>query len=373
MKGMINGIDFWELSAQKYYAPPNSWSEEKKHDTAYNRIFSGDWWGARKVDGAFYKFLKDEDGNMSLTGRSKSVGGDYLDKIEWVPHLHSFFESLPNGTCFIGELYLPSNEQAKSTTTIMNCLVEKAVKRQEIEPLHYYIFDVLAWDGEVWYTRPAIERFDELNAFSRAYLYKYVEWAQYYCGKELWQMLQELLAEGYEGMVITRAAAPYQPGKRPSKDCLKVKKELQDTIDCVVIGANPPSKLYTGKEIESWPYWFDEMTNTKVEVIDFTNPQKSMYKLYVDGAPVIPVTKNWFYGWAGSLKLGAYKDGKLVEIGNLSGITDEVKENWRDWVGKVIEVTAMEVMDTGGLRHPKYVGERSDKAPTECTWDSIFK
>ena len=39
-----------------------------------------------------------------------------------------------------------------------------------------------------------------------------------------------------------------------------------------------------------------------------------MYKEYVDGATVIPVTKNWFYGWAGSLRLGVMKDGKEVEI-----------------------------------------------------------
>lgn len=364
MKHYINGIDFWELQAMKYYAPPNSWSEEKKHDTAYNRIFSGDWWGARKVDGAFYKFLKDEDGNMSLTGRSKSVGGDYLDKIEWVPQLHSFFESLPNGTCFIGELYLPSNEQAKSTTTIMNCLVEKAIKRQEIEPLRYYIFDVLAWEGESWYQRPAIERFDELNAFARAYPEKYIDWAKYYCGKELWQMLQELLADGYEGMVITRAGAPYQPGKRPSKDCLKVKKELQDTIDCVIMSGLPPRKDYTGIEIRTWPYWYDEMANEKI--------YGEFYDDYANGRAIMPVTKTWYNGWAGSLKLGAYKNGQLVSIGQLSGITDEIKENWHDYIGKVCEITAMEIMDTKGIRHPKFCRWRDDIDPTDCTWERIF-
>ena len=372
---MINGIDFYNLEIEKYYAPPNSWSEEKRRDNAISKIFSGDWVGAQKRDGAFYAFICDEDGNRFLRGRSKSVSGEYLDKYELVPQLHPFFESLPKGTCLLGEIYLPRDEQAKTTTSFMNCLPEKAIKRQQKEEdkLHYYIFDILADEGKSLIDTAAENRFNLLSSYQHTYGENYHEWAQYYEGKELWNRLQELLADGYEGIVITRKGATYKPGKRTNQDTLKVKKELQDTIDCVVIGANPPSKLYTGKEIESWPYWFDEMTNTKVEVTDFTNPQKSMYKLYVDGAPVIPVTKNWFYGWAGSLKLGAYKDGKLVEIGNLSGITDEVKENWRDWVGKVIEVTAMEVMDTGGLRHPKFVGERIDKAPTECTWDSIFK
>ena len=364
MKMIIDGIDFHELEAQKYYAPPNSWSPEKRKDVATSRIFSGDWWGALKRDGAFYKFIKGMDGSMELLGRSKSVTGDYLNKIDWVPHLQNFFREMPNGTCFIGELYLPSNEQAKSTTSIMNCLVSKAVKRQEKEPLHYYIFDVLAWEGRSWIDKPAIERFDELNAFSRAYPYENVEWAQYFCGKELWEALQSYLADGHEGVVITRDFAPYQPGKRPSKDCLKVKKELQDTIDCIIIGVNEPSRIYSGKELEAWPYWFNEITSERV------NDQ--LYKSYVDGAPVIPVTKGWFNEWAGSLKLGVYKDGKIVQIGNLSGITDEVKENWRDYVGKVAEVTAMEVMDTEGLRHPKLNRFREDMPARDCTWEKIY-
>ena len=366
MKGMIDNINFWELEPQRYYAPPNSWSQEKKHDTAVSRIFSGEWLGSQKRDGAFYKFIKDENGNMALLGRSKSVSGDYLDKIDWVPHLHDFFNALPNGTCLIGELYLPRDEQAKTTTSIMNCLKEKAIGRQAKpeDKLHYYVFDILAIDGKSVYTRPAQDRFNLITWLTPT---PYVELADYKSGKELWELLQNLLADGYEGVVITRAAAPYQPGKRPSKDCLKVKKELQDTIDCVVIGASAPRKDYTGTEIRTWPYWFDQMTNQKV--------YGEFYNDYADGKPILPVTKTWYNGWAGSFRLGAYKDGKLIEIGNLSGITDEMKEHWQDWVGKVIEITAMEIMESEngyGLRHPKYVGERMDKAAKECTWESIF-
>ena len=94
--------------------------------------------------------------------------------------------------------------------------------------------------------------------------------------------------------------------------------------------------------------------------------------MYVDGAPVVPVTKPWFFGWAGSLRLGVVKDGKNVEIGNLSGVTDEIKENWKDYVDCPIEVTAMEVMDTGGLRHPKFVRFRDDILKSDCTWEKVF-
>ena len=144
----IDGINFHDLEVQKYWSFPKSYKKDPKEETR-NMIFSGDYVGSRKMDGAFYKLVKDMDGNMELLGRSKSVSGDYLNKFDWIPHLHPFFENLPNGTCLIGELYFPSNEGSNKVTSIMGCLVDKAIARQENGPkLHYYVFDILAWAGK---------------------------------------------------------------------------------------------------------------------------------------------------------------------------------------------------------------------------------
>lgn len=377
MEKYIDGVNFFELEAEKYFAPPSSWSQEKKKDWANNRIFSGEWYGAQKRDGAFFMFLKDEDGNMYFRPRSRNVKKEFVNKIDWVPHLHEFFESLPKGTCLLGELYLPSKEEAKATTSIINCLVDKAIKRQEKEPLHYYVFDILADRGESYLNMKAIDRFLTVEDYGKKYIYDNVEWAHYLTGKELWNEIQNLLADGYEGVVITRAESHYLPGKRTNKDTLKIKKELQDTIDCFIIGANPPSQIYSGKEIETWEYWFDERMDKKITATDYLNQfHETIYKSYIEGAPVIPVTKNWFNGWAGSLKLGAMKDGLVVHIGNLSGITEETKENWKELVGTVCEITAMEIMtaDNGekGLRHPKLLNYRSDMTKEDCNWYKIF-
>ena len=102
MKNFIDNVNFHTLEVQKYWSAPSTWDAERKKNEVHNAIFSGEYVGARKMDGAFYKFIKDEDGNMELIGRSKSVNGDYLDKIDWVPQLHSFFDSLPNGACLLG-------------------------------------------------------------------------------------------------------------------------------------------------------------------------------------------------------------------------------------------------------------------------------
>lgn len=376
MKYYINGYNFFEMEAEKYFAPPSSWSQEKKQEWAESKIFSGEWYGAQKRDGAFFMFLKDEDGNMFLRPRARNVKKEFINKIDWVPHLHSFFESLPNGTCLLGEIYLPSNEQAKSTTSIMNCLLNKAIKRQEKEKLRYYIFDILADGGQSLIDCPAKDRFDILNSCQRTYGEGYYEWAKYYTGKELWDILQNLLADGYEGVVITRGDASYLPGKRTNKDTLKIKKELQETIDCVIIGANPPATLYTGKEPETWEFWFDESENCFITAQEYLEKEHTnIYAAYADGAPVKPVTKNRFYGWAGSLKLGLWDGNKFIHVGDLSGISDEMKMNWQDYLDKVVEITCMEISEdkdgNKGFRHPKLLRVRDDKSTTDCTIDQM--
>ena len=362
---IIDNVDFHELPAQKYWSFPSGYKKDSKAETQ-NMIFSGDYVGARKMDGAFYKFIKDENGNMELIGRSKSVKGDYIDKIEWVPQLHEFFNSLPNGTCLLGELYFPEKEGSSNVTTIMGCLPQKARDRQEKGmKLHYYIFDVLAFAQSACFNSNIEERVEQLNNIAKGWSSKYVEFAKYYEGKELWNHLQETLNVGGEGVVITKKGTCYQPGKRPARQTLKVKKELHETIDCFFTGhATAPTKEYTGKEIETWQYWLNERTGEKLN--------GEYYKEYFNGAPLIPITKPYFNGWAGSLEIGVIKNDKVVPIGYLSGLSDEIKANYKDYKGKVIEVGAMEVLETGGLRHAKMLNFRPDLTIKECTWEKIW-
>ena len=374
MDCIIEGIDFYNLEAMKYYSPSTSWSEEKKKQNAMEKIFSGEWWGARKVDGIFCMCGKNPEGEIFLRPRAKNTKGEFVNKVDWVPQFHWFLNELEPGTVLLGEVYLPRDEQAKTTTSIMNCLLKKSLARQAKpeDKLHLYVFDILADEGESYLNMKAIDRFLRVEDYSTIYNNPYVEWAKYYRGKELWDMLQHLLANGYEGMVITREDAPYQPGKRSNKVSLKVKRELQDTIDCVIIGANAPTKLSGTGMPEQWEWWFNETTNEKILASEyFAKNHETIYKFYVEGGPVVPVTKGWFYGWAGSLKLGLYDGDKLVHVGDLSGIDESIKAHWKDYVGAVAEISCMEIHDTGGLRHPRFLGWRMDKAAADCTIDQI--
>ena len=384
MYGYIDGYDFGEMEAMKYYAPPATWSDEKKRESARSKIMSGDWFGAEKKDGYFAKLIKDEDGNIILYSRSRGVNGKFADKHEWVPHLNPFFEELPNGTCLLGEIYFPSAPGSRNITTIMGCLKEKAIARQEKgEKLHFYVFDMLAWAGENWLNKPAKIRFE--NVTSMRFLpcmeeIEYVSFAEYKNGKELWSMLQEILARDDEGIVITHRDGVYEPGKRPSKTTLKIKKELKQTIDCFFTGrGSAPTKEYTGKEIETWQLWENTRTGEKLN--------GEYFRDYQEGAPIMPVTKGYYHGWYGSLEIGVfrhkagskcqingivYEGMEVFPIGWLSGVTEEMKAEPKKYAFKPIEVTAMEYdAYSHTLRHGKMVGWRNDLSLKDCTLEKI--
>lgn len=378
MYGHIDGYDFGEMECQRYWAPPASWSDEKKRENARMKIYSGDFLGAEKRDGYFAKLIKDEDGNIILYSRSRGVNGKFADKHEWVPHLNSFFNDLPNGTCLLGELYFPSQPGSRNVTTIMGCLKEKAIDRQNKgEKLHFYVFDCLAWDGKSWMKKTAQQRFTWVSAFAPI---GYVSFAQYVSGSDLWTLLQEILARGDEGIVITHKDGLYEPGKRPSKTTLKVKKELKQTIDCFFTGVgSAPTHLYTGKEIETWQFWESQITGEKI--------LGDHYKDYKTGASIVPVTKGWFHGWCGSMEIAVlkrkagshckingmtYEDTEVYPIGWLSGLPDEMKADPVKYAFKPIEVTAMEIdMFSYSLRHGKMVGWRDDLTLSDCTFEKL--
>lgn len=373
MFGFINNYNFKELEPQKYWAPPASWSIEKKKETTRNRIFSGDWLAAEKKDGYFSKFLKDEDGNILLFSRSKNVNNEYPEKHEWVPHLQEYFEKIPNGSCFLGELYLPNMPGSKNVTTLLGCLKDKCVERQnKNEKLHFYIFDILAFNNVSFLDKTAINRFAFIKKIENIYNSEYIEYAQYSSGIELWQNLQSILSSGREGMVLIRNNSLYQPGKRPSKDCQKIKKELSDTIDAFFTGKTmPATEDYKGKEIETWQYWQDMRTGEK-----FLDNESNTYKRYINGEMIKPITRGHFYGWAGSLEVGVYnKEGKIVPIAWLSGLPDEIKAAPEDFTMKPFEMIAMQIHEDTegkGLRHAKFLKWRPDNSLKDCTYEKIF-
>lgn len=383
MIGFINGFDWVNVEPMRYWSFTASTPDSVKQETVKNAIFSGDYMGALKVDGYYQRIVKDDDGQIFMIARSRNVKGEVVDKHEWVPQLNEWFAALPNGTCFLCECYLPTSESSKSTTSILGCLKEKAITRQKTNPLHLYVFDVMAFNGTNYNNTKYIDRARTLRNIAKKDEYKsnYVEWAEFFEGKELWIALQAYLAKGREGMVIMRKDAIVYNKRTPARVSIKVKKELQQNIDCFFTGRTlPPTREYTGKEIETWQYWENTYTGEKL--------CGDYFKEYKNGGTLAPITKGYYHGWAGSLEIGVLKKANgrckvrdeviegynVTPIGWLSGVTEEMKADPIKFAFQPIEVAAMELYQDGTtitLRHGKIKQFRPDLALTDCTWEKI--
>ena len=163
--------------------------------------------------------------------------------------------------------------------------------------------------------------------------------------------LNEIFLKGGEGAVFKHAESLYRPGMRTTvSQSFKVKEHV-DSVDLIVMDVLDPEKTYTGKEVESWPYW-------------------------IDGEPV---TKPYYYGWKNALKLGAYDDeGNLVEVCRVaSGLTDEIRADLGfdsdSFLGNVAEISCMSLNKKDKtIRHPVFVRFRDDKSDLDCKLSEIF-
>ena len=365
--GFVDGIDWVNAEAMKYWSYPSGYKKDSRAEIR-NYIFSGNYYGALKVDGYYQRLVKDEDGNCFMIARNKDVNGKAINKIEWVPQLQPFMDALPNGTVFFCEAYLPGNEGSRKITSLLGCLKDKCIQRQESgQKLHFYIFDVAAYNGENYVELGMKKRIAALELITEIYEKQFdcIEWATYYNGNDLWEKLDEYLSSGREGMVITHEDCPIYFKRTPARQTIKVKKEINQTIDCFFTGKfTPPTRKYEGKELETWKYWVNLVSGEHIE--------GEKYMDFYNGAPIEPVTKPFFHNWAGSLEIGLVKGDKVVPIGYLSNLTEEIKANPEKYRGRCIEVTCMEIQETGGLRHAKMLGFRDDLTVRDCIWEKVF-
>lgn len=372
MFGFIDGINMNEIEAEKYWQFGKSYKGDVHKEIKY-MIESGRYIGSEKKDGFYMRLIKDEDGNIIFHGRKEGVDGTYANKIDWVPQFKDFFNSLPNGTCLLGEAYLPNNRGSRNITKILGCLKEKALKRQEKEEkLHYYIFDIWAFNGKSYLNKTIEERVETLSSLKRNC--SYIDFAEYLEGKSLWNRLGEILSSGGEGIVMTKKGSKPEPGKRTARKTLKVKMEIENTIDAFLTGNYKPATIhYNSDKEEDWCYWQNDKTGEKYN--------RNMFDEYCHGATIFPITKAHYYGWASSVEFGLYRDGKIIPIGWISGITDELKaeivEYNENCIGRVAELTAMEIeKDKGGnysLRHGRIKQWRaaSDKKSEDCLFSQL--
>ena len=360
---MIQPMLIWTLPANK-------------KDKLSEICASGEYFAEEKIDGALYQFCRTDKGNY-LFGRTVSVKNGLLtNKIDNVPHINSALSCLPCGTVIIGEIYIPGGT-SKNVTSIMGCLPAEAIKRQDKQgKIKYYLHDMIFYNGEDMQSWGAEARYQKLvEAWNEFHLeqFDFLRLAESFdTGIE--ERLSQILAAGGEGIVLKKKDAPYSEGKRPAWATIKCKQ--MDTIDLVCTRAIEATKEYTGKELETWPYWQERSERNQNGEYIWLSSEGQYYEDYLHNPHIYrPVTKPYFYGWKTAIGIGAYDDeGNLKEIGTVSsGLTDEMRAHLDDYVGKVVALQCMSIdRKEKTLRHPIVKAWRDDKNAAECKLSEVF-
>lgn len=339
-----------ELYPGSLQIPAMLYSKAPDGEKLLRELGSKKYIGQEKIDGSFYQLEKTDDGHIYLFSRAISKKtGELSEKIANVPHIKEWAEQLPNGTILIGEIYVPGGK-SNDTTKIMGALPEKAIERQKDNPIHYYVHDMIRYNGKSLIDTDFEHRYSDLceHIDIECDNPDWLRVASSFTGYDMYKTIQRYLDGGSEGCVIKLKSGLYLPGKRPVWN-FKVKEQV-DSLDFVILDLLDPEKEYTGKELDTWKYYKDD----------------------------VPVTKDYYMGWKNALSVGAYKDGKLVYVGRVaSGLTDEMKAHMTKepdlYIGSVCEIQAMSIdKERKTFRHPRLISMRFDKNPNECQLDEIF-
>lgn len=340
---------------------------------------NGEYFLEEKIDGAFYQFVKTEN-HSYLFGRTVSkLSGILTEKSDNVPHLKEALNCLPAGTILIGEIYVPGGT-SKDTVSIMGCLPALAIKRQEKEPIHYYVHDIIAYDTVNLIDSPADLRYKILAAIWKKHnlnQYSFLRLATR-VDEDMEAEISRILKSGGEGVVLKKKDYPYTPGKRPAWSTIKVKQ--MDSIDLICTGFCDATKEYTGKELATWEYWEERGERSQDGEYTWLLSEGQYYEDYFHNPHIYrPVTKPYFLGWKTAIRIGAYNDnGDLVDLGTVSsGLTDdnkrEMTENPDLWLGHVIALDCMQIdKKEHTLRHPVFKCKRDDKDAKDCVISEIF-
>lgn len=371
---MIDGINFSTIEAEKYWDFPKSYKGDKKIEIR-NLILSNQYIGAIKKDGYYYRYVNDATNDYPelLSRNISKITNRFTDKIGHVPHIARTLAKLPSGTVLLGEIHFNDLSKTSSdVTTIMGCKQEKAIARQEAgDKLYYYIFDVWAYNGQSLMDMPIEKRIEILDYQIRPLVKSnpYIQCANYKIGEDLLELLDAALADGEEGIVMTKMGTIPEPGKRTSRKTIKVKKEIVYSLDVFFTGKyKSATRPYTGTETETWKFWENTRTGEKIGGL--------LFDQYVSGEPIEPVTKSYFYGWAGSLEIGCLRGDTIHVIGYLSGLKDEFKQMITEPNNQLImcpcQVTAMQFTKDNMLRHAKFEKFREDLTYKDCEYSKIF-
>jgi len=281
------------------------------------------WIAETKEDGSRYLMHITDTGNRFFSRRI-SVKGGRVEKTDNIPHLRDMKKLDDYSyTVLDGEVKSPTNDFG-DTVSIMGAKPDKAIKRQkEIGKAVFVVFDCLYYRGVNIMDKPLRERRQIAEDVVAPLFSKYIYFVRNaHSTLEKSELLQTVWDEGGEGIILKNLDAKYVPDGRDKNTWIKVKRQ------------------------KDW----------SVFIVGFTEG-KGKYK-----------------GLIGAIKFGVYDKGKVVEIGQCSGMNDDIRQELsrgKEYhMAKVFDVEGQQVFKHT-IRHPRFKGFRHDVDIKQCTLEKI--
>lgn len=390
-----------EMEPERYWAFPSSYSKEKRENEIAKMILDGAHSFQEKTDGNYSSFICDFDGEKRLISRGISKTTSEYGRLETkVFFFDDMAAAFDKPTRIMGEIYLnkgvdknvgsilrASDDKAKSIQseqyyeiarerTKFTAKDKRDIENNEFrgEMLKLRIFDVWYYDGEDLMDTPWIERQEYVKKAVERINNPLVTYVPYYpMDDNFYDRLSAIFQSGGEGVVVYRNDGKPEPGKRTAHKTLKVKRELESLIDCFIVGTEPSTKIYTGKDPSNWEFWVDSRTGQKLRGNHFGE-----YQL---GGSVTPVSRGWWYEWPGAIYVAVYdQNGIEYNLCKVAGLTDDFKIELRDNFAKYdhcpVTIGGMALSDSNGLsvRHPylKAIRLNDLNIKTDCTLSKIL-
>jgi bifunctional non-homologous end joining protein LigD len=289
-------------------------------ETSIASFDSNEWLSEIKYDG--YRALANiENGKVELYSRNLNPFN------EKYPAIVQQLETIPHAVILDGEIVVEDKEGRSGFQLLQNRLEGK---------LKYYVFDLLHLNGYDLFDVPLIERKNMLRILLENVKMKDVVFSKHVIGNGL-QFYKDAVARRMEGIISKEIKSRYRPGQR-SKDWLKIKILQQQEM--VIAG--------------------------------ITKPKGSRSHF---GSIVLAVRENnrWKYaghcgaGFSDEMLSSLYKKFKPLFTPR-SPFTEKVRlNNEVQWLRPeiVCEIKFTEWTSEGNLRHPVFMGLRTDKKASE--------
>lgn len=271
-----------------------------------------------KEQGHRHIWCCDKEGNYHLYGRRLNVQQTYTDILPKLNGKVTCFPPLPPESALDFELCWPGHPDSEVTTAI----------KDHPEELHPYFFAILIWKGSLVIGDNSFEWFS-----GRRHL-------EHHVGKKY-------MTKGYKPINLDSSTKAGKQKKLWVLETLLNKAEEKGKEGFVL------------KEMMSMGWWkLKGINEADVFVTGFKISDSETLK-----------------GLATGVKIAVYKDGKVFNMGNVSGFDRETQtdmaKNPDKYLGRVLRVVYQEIAGKGKMKHGFKDSWRDDKNKESCTFDQF--